>query len=67
MQILNTTEILQAMQPQDEKLFLRWLGAKIDQVIKFPAVMPYHIETAFGELKIDSAEHIYINQIPVKI
>lgn len=67
MQILNTTEILQAVQPQDEKLFLRWLEAKIDQIVKFPAIMPYQINARFGELKIDSAKEIYINEIPVRI
>lgn len=67
MQILNTNEILAAIQPEDKRLFLRWLSAKIEQVLNYPQLLPYEANTRMGYLSITENRTITINNIEVII
>ncbi len=65
--IINKQELVEAVRPVDQRAFFRFLETKIDQVLKYPPLLPYDITTHFGSLKIVDKDHIRFNNIAVQI
>lgn len=65
--ILNKQELIESARPKDERTFLRFLETKIDQVLKYPPLLPYDISTTLGRLNIASHAQITFNDVEVKI
>jgi len=65
--ILNKQEILESARPHDERKFMRWIEAKLDQVLKYPVLLPYSLSTRFGRLEVVSRTNITFNDCEVKL